>query len=74
MSQHELDLLGEVCPVPLYKTQQKLEEMNQGETLVVYTDFTRSVRNIMNLSIKLNYPIDVQETRNGGWVITLTKV
>lgn len=73
MQKHELDVLGEVCPVPLLKTQKKMEELKQGETLIVHTDFTRSVRNIMDMAVKKGYPIQIEEVGSGAWQITLTK-
>ncbi|OEF97674.1 sulfurtransferase TusA family protein [Desulfuribacillus alkaliarsenatis] len=73
MDKYELDLLGEVCPVPLLKAQEKLAVMNSGDILIVHTDFTRSVRNIMNLCLKHDYPIDVKEVSSGVWELTVTK-
>lgn len=73
MKQYEIDVLGEVCPIPLMKTQKMMAEINCGEQLVIHTDFTRSVRNIMDLSRRMGYPIEVAEAGRGVWKIILTK-
>ncbi len=73
MEQHFLELLGEVCPVPLLRTQAKMATLKDGDTLVVETDFARAVRNIMNWSQKCQYPFEITEMDRGIWQIKIRK-
>ncbi|GAW92024.1 sulfurtransferase TusA family protein [Calderihabitans maritimus] len=73
MATHRLDVLGEVCPVPLLKTQQICRRLKTGDTLVVETNFSRSVRNILDWAEKNRYEFTVESTENGIWQIFLTK-
>ncbi len=36
MANYELDATGLLCPMPVIKTQDKTQELSQGDTLVVY--------------------------------------
>jgi tRNA 2-thiouridine synthesizing protein A len=36
MADYELDATGLLCPMPVIKTQDKTQELNKGDTLVVY--------------------------------------
>lgn len=73
MVKHSLCLLGEVCPIPLLKTKEYVEKLAVGEKLTVETDFTRSVRNIMNWCNKEGHDMVINETDKGVWEIIVTK-
>jgi tRNA 2-thiouridine synthesizing protein A len=45
-SNYILDLRGEICPMPVLKTRNKLSEMNQGETVEVIVDYPAAQENI----------------------------
>lgn len=72
MTVHRLDVLGETCPVPLWRTKEKLKTLQPGDKLVVLTDFPRAVMNIMELADNIGYPFEVTETDNGVWRLELT--
>lgn len=36
MAKHELDATGLLCPMPVIKTQDKIQELQAGDTLTVY--------------------------------------
>jgi TusA-related sulfurtransferase len=73
MATYSLDVLGEVCPIPLLRTQQKFQLLLTGDTLVVETDFSRSVRNIMEWAEKNNLKFAVENLEDGVWQVCLTK-
>jgi len=73
MAQKKLTLLGEVCPLPLLKTQMELEKMNSGSVLQVETDFNQSVRNIMKWCERQGHSFILDEIDNGVWLLTITK-
>lgn len=73
MATYRLDLSGEVCPIPLLRTQQKFQQLLTGDTLVVETDFSRSVRNIMEWAEKNGLKFAVENLEDGVWQICLTK-
>jgi len=68
-----LDLTGEVCPVPLWRTQEAVRAMPAGSVLQVETDFARSVRNISQWCAREGYPYEMTEVDPGLWQIVITK-
>lgn len=73
MAEKRLNMQGEVCPVPLMRTEEELAAMASGETLIVETDMAQTVRNILRWCDTNNYTIELDETDNGVWKITITK-
>ncbi|MCK8816098.1 sulfurtransferase TusA family protein [Natroniella sulfidigena] len=69
MTEIRLDLLGEVCPIPLLKVKKKLNELTSEQKLIIITDHTQAVRNIMNLLEKKNYDFEVEDVEVGLWEI-----
>lgn len=73
MAIYYLDMLGEICPHPLHMAQAKIEKLNNGDTLVIESDFGRSVRNLLAWADKEHYDYDVEEVDNGVWQVKITK-
>jgi len=73
MAMHYLDMLGEICPHPLLIAQTKLETMAVGDSLVIESDFSRSVRNILAWADKNGHSYDVEEVDTGIWQVKITK-
>lgn len=73
MAIHKLDVVGEVCPIPLLKTQRKFQELQPGDILVVETDFSRSVRNIIEWAERKGIKFTLEDLENGVWQIYLTR-
>lgn len=73
MSKNNLNLVGEVCPLPLTKTQQALEQMKAGDVLQIKTDSNQGIRNIIKWCDKEGHNFDLDEAENGLWHITITK-
>lgn len=73
MTVYYLDLVGEICPHPLHMTQRQLDVMHYGDTLVVESDFDRSVRNILAWVDKAGCAYQVEESTPGVWRISIIK-
>jgi len=73
MAEKKLDMLGEVCPVPLLTTQKIISEMKSGDVLTVETDYNRTVRNIIKWCDDRGYGFDVEDKDNGVWLVTIEK-
>lgn len=73
MAEKKLNLLGEVCPFPLLKTQSELEHMNSRDTLLIETDFNQSVRNILRWCDHQGYDFILDELDHGVWRIRIEK-
>jgi len=70
---HTLDLLGEVCPVPLLRTKAAVTALPAGQALAVETDFARAVRNITQWCSRQELPYELTEIRDGVWQIVIQK-
>ncbi|MDR3591536.1 MAG: sulfurtransferase TusA family protein [Negativicutes bacterium] len=73
MAMHYLDMLGEICPHPLLMAQAKLEKLAAGDCLVIESDFSRSVRNILAWADKNGHSYDVEEVDKGIWQVKIIK-
>jgi len=73
VAEKKLNLLGEVCPYPLLKTQKELEKIASGEVIMVETDFNQSVRNIIKWCEDQGHEFRLDEIDNGFWLITIIK-
>ena len=73
MKEYQLDCLGEACPVPLIKTQKKIESMEIGDVLVVNTDHSCAIKNIPEWANQAGYSCEVEEIDDGEWNIIIEK-
>ncbi len=73
MTRRRLNLFGEVCPVPLWRTQEALAELSPQSELEVATDFARSVRNITQWCARQGYSYEIGEQRDGTWRVLIRK-
>ena len=48
---HSINVCGEVCPMPVLRTKNALEEMKSGEILEVITDYPPSKENIQRFVV-----------------------
>jgi TusA-related sulfurtransferase len=67
-----LNVLGEICPVPLMRTQEAVAQLAPGDELVVEVDFVRSVRNIMQWCTRHHYSYKLDDL-GPLWRITICK-
>jgi tRNA 2-thiouridine synthesizing protein A len=61
----ELDVTGERCPVPVFKTQKALNPMKSGEILHVISDDPVSIKN-MDSFIDINPQYELLESKHEG--------
>lgn len=73
MARYEMDIWGEMCPIPLIKAQKKLKSMNCGDILILETEHSCTSRGIVVWANEHGYRITEQEVTNGIWHLELTK-
>jgi len=73
MAEYELDCLGEACPVPLVKTENKIKELEVGDTLIVIIDHSCALKNVPEWARKQNFDVEVEEIGDGEYEIFIDK-
>ncbi|WP_196602638.1 sulfurtransferase TusA family protein [Pectinatus frisingensis] len=73
MSEYTLDCLGEICPVPLIKTQKKLAALNKNDILIVSIDHSCAMKNIPEWVRKEGHNVEIEEINDGEWEIYIEK-
>ena len=69
-----LDCLGDICPLPVLKTQKALQNLKSGEIIKVITDHTAAHRNIYEHFGQSGLEIKDVEVIDGVWEIFITRV
>jgi tRNA 2-thiouridine synthesizing protein A len=67
----KLDVRGEICPYPMLRTVEALNELEPDEELDVLTDHAPALATIPWQAAKRGYLVDVQEIAGGEWQLTL---
>jgi len=70
----KIDCLGDICPVPIIKTKKELQNVKSGESIMVVTDHSCSLENLIELLKKYNVTYYYEEVINGVWEIIVTKI
>jgi len=73
MAEYELDCLGEACPIPLVKTENRMKELAVGDTLIVIIDHSCALKNVPEWARKNNHTVEVEETGDSEWEIFIDK-
>lgn len=73
MNEVILDCLGEACPVPLVKAQNKIAEMNTGDILIVQIDHSCAMKNLPEWARKDGHNVEVEEVDDGEWEVIIEK-
>ncbi|MFT9494884.1 sulfurtransferase TusA family protein [Anaerosolibacter sp.] len=73
MTEIRLDCLGESCPVPLVKTQMKMNSMKVGEVLIVEIDHSCAMKNVPEWAEKEGHRVEIGEVEEGQWEIFIEK-
>lgn len=73
MAELTLDCLGEACPVPLMKTEKKINSMAVGDVLIVQIDHSCAMKNIPEWARKQGYNVEVEEVDDGEWEVVIEK-
>ena len=70
---HEMDCLGDMCPVPLMKIKECKQLKIKGESVRLITDHSCVCESITQYCKNLKLQIEIIEPMNGIWEITITK-
>ncbi|NMA84456.1 MAG: sulfurtransferase TusA family protein [Epulopiscium sp.] len=73
MKEINLDCLGEACPIPLMKTEKKMEEMAVGDVIIVAIDHSCAMKNIPEWARKQGHNVEIEEVDDGEWEIIIEK-
>ncbi len=73
MAEFNLDCLGEACPVPLMKTEKKLNEIAIGDVLLVAIDHSCAMKNVPEWARKQGHNVEIEEVDDGEWEIIIEK-
>lgn len=69
-----LDVRGEICPYPMLKTNEELDDNLPGvEVLDVLTDHSPALSTIPPQAMKRGYEVDIEEIGDGQWKIRLSR-
>lgn len=73
MKRYEMDVWGEMCPLPLLKVQKKIKEITIGDMIVLETEHSCTSRAIAQWAKEKNYEYAEEEVANGIWRLQITK-
>ncbi|MEW8958946.1 MAG: sulfurtransferase TusA family protein [Moorella sp. (in: firmicutes)] len=73
MAEYVLDALGEACPVPLIRTEKKMQELKVGDILIVQVDHSCAMKNVPEWARKQGYNVELEEVEEGRWDIIIEK-
>ncbi len=73
MEEIVIDCLGEACPVPLVKIQNKIGEVNVGDVVIAQIDHSCAMKNIPEWARKEGHNVEVEEVDDGEWEIIIEK-
>ncbi len=69
----KLDVRGEVCPYPMKKAWEAMQQLSEGELLEVLTDHAPSLETIPPLAKQMGYSWRVVERGGGQWAILIAR-
>ena len=67
----ELNLIGYVCPIPVFETRKKLLEMKKGEKLILICDDPDVQYDIPKLAKRMSSELIEINEQNGVWKLSL---
>lgn len=73
MPRSVLDLVGEICPTPLLRTQEALEGLPAGGVLLVETDYPRALTTITQWCFRHGYPYELLDRSKGIYRMRIRK-
>ncbi len=71
MTEHYIDAIGFMCPVPNMMVQEKLEQAQQGDVIILETDHSCAAVNIINDMKKKKIRAASSEIDNGIWRVVI---
>lgn len=74
MAEVKLEVLGEVCPFPLVKAKEKIQELAQGDVLTIDFDCTQATESLPRWADQEGHEIvDLEQTGDATWRISIKK-
>jgi len=73
MAEFTLDCLGEACPIPLMKTEKKMNQMVVGDVLIISIDHSCAMKNIPEWARTQGHNVEIEEIDDGEWEIIVEK-
>ncbi|RKD29029.1 sulfurtransferase TusA family protein [Thermohalobacter berrensis] len=73
MKEVRIDCMHEICPIPLLKAMKELKKMAKGEILVLETNHSCSIANVVEWAKKQGHNVDYMEVSEGEWEIYIEK-
>ena len=71
---YKLDTVGAVCPFPLIEAKDAMDELHDGDRLVIDFDCTQATESIPQWAADHGHGVeDFRQERSAGWQITLVK-
>jgi tRNA 2-thiouridine synthesizing protein A len=70
----QLDVRGEICPYPMLKASEALEQLPPGESLQVLTDHGPALSTIPWEAAKHGFRASIERVGSPEWLITLEPV
>ncbi len=68
-----LDCRGLSCPLPVTETRKYLEKLSRGGKLEVIVDTGTARDNVSRLAAREGCEVEVSETENEEFILTITK-
>ncbi len=69
-----LDCIGELCPIPNFKTRKHFEALQSGERLIVLTDYICATESIESYILNAGGRCQISEVSVGTWKIEIEKI
>lgn len=69
----KIDCLGDMCPIPVLKIGEFIDQINNGEEVLLVSDHSCTKNSIQDFARKNHFTCKTIEAINGVWEITLTK-
>jgi len=73
MGEYKLDVLGEMCPLPILRSDKLFKALLPGDKLVVVTDHSCAMRGIPLHFEKLQAQTQISQVAKGIWEIIIEK-
>lgn len=73
MAEVRIDCMYEACPIPLLKALKELNKMEIGDVLIMESDHSCSITNVIEWAEKQGHSVDYQEISEGEWEIYIEK-
>lgn len=70
----EVDVRGEVCPVPLIKSMEAMKNASNDQVIELLTDFKPAVFVVMNAAMNQGWDVGIKQQAESEWKLSLSRV